>query len=90
VPPQALPDLPLAAGPVREEAQGVVPGMTEKVLVQEFLDLRRMKLLAYLQPGVLAAVSRCNEGWCRLTDKRFVGWIEQVRLWGVYPDETIE
>ena len=48
------------------------------------------KITAYLQPGVLAAISRCNEGWCRLSDKRFVGWIEQVRLWGVYPDETID
>lgn len=48
------------------------------------------RITAYLQPGVLAAVARCREGWCRLTDNRFVGWIRQDRLWGVYPDETID
>jgi SH3-like domain-containing protein len=50
----------------------------------------KSRITAFLQPGVLASVSRCESGWCRLTDPRFVGWIEQDRLWGVYPDETIE
>jgi SH3-like domain-containing protein len=48
------------------------------------------RITAYLEPGVLAAVTRCRNGWCRLTDSRFVGWIRQDRLWGVYPDETID
>jgi SH3-like domain-containing protein len=48
------------------------------------------RITAYLQPGVLAAVAQCRDGWCRLTDSRFVGWIKQDRLWGVYPDETID
>jgi SH3-like domain-containing protein len=48
------------------------------------------RITAFLQPGVLAAVSQCKSGWCRLTDPRFVGWIEQDRLWGVYPNETVE
>lgn len=50
----------------------------------------KSRVTAYLRPGVLAAVSKCAAGWCRLTDPRFIGWIEQDRLWGVYPDETIE
>ena len=32
----------------------------------------------------------CEKGWCRLADPRFRGWIQQDRLWGVYPDETID
>jgi SH3-like domain-containing protein len=48
------------------------------------------RVTAYLEPGVLATVSRCKSGWCRLIDRRFVGWIEQDRLWGVYLDETVE
>jgi SH3-like domain-containing protein len=43
---------------------------------------------AQLQPGVMAEIAECREGWCRLTDSRFTGWVEQGRLWGVYPDET--
>lgn len=47
-------------------------------------------ITAYLQPKVVAIVSICEKGWCRLTDPRFKGWIQQDRLWGVYPDETID
>ncbi len=47
-------------------------------------------ITAYLQPKVVAIVATCENGWCRLTDPRFKGWIEQDRLWGVYPDETID
>lgn len=46
--------------------------------------------VAQLQPGVLAAVKRCAGGWCRITGTGFDGWIEQIRLWGVYPDEKVE
>jgi SH3-like domain-containing protein len=45
---------------------------------------------AYLEPGVMAAVERCQAGWCRLSGDRFRGWIEQVQLWGVYPDEEVD
>lgn len=44
-------------------------------------------VVARLESGVVASVERCEEGWCRLTDSRFTGWVEQERLWGVYPDE---
>jgi SH3-like domain-containing protein len=47
-------------------------------------------LRAMLEPGVLGAVKRCNGQWCRLTGAGFDGWIEQSRLWGVYPNEKIE
>ncbi len=45
---------------------------------------------AMLEPGVLGAVKRCNGQWCRLTGDGFDGWIEQNRLWGVYPNEKID
>ncbi len=45
---------------------------------------------AMLEPGVLGAVKRCNGQWCRLTGTGFDGWVEQSRLWGVYPNEKIE
>ena len=36
------------------------------------------------------AVRRCQGGWCRISGSGFDGWIEQQRLWGVYPDEKVE
>lgn len=45
---------------------------------------------ARLQAGVLATVKRCGGNWCRVTGEHFDGWIEQERLWGVYPGETVE
>lgn len=45
---------------------------------------------ARLESGVLATVRRCDGSWCRISGKGFDGWIEQQRLWGVYPDEKID
>ncbi|MEA2994088.1 MAG: hypothetical protein QOD40_3008 [Alphaproteobacteria bacterium] len=45
---------------------------------------------AQLQAGVLGTVKKCTGGWCRISGNKFDGWIEQDRLWGVYPNEKIE
>ena len=37
-----------------------------------------------------ATVKRCKDGWCRLVGDGFDGWIEQPRLWGVYPNEKVD
>jgi SH3-like domain-containing protein len=47
-------------------------------------------VLARLQVGVLGAVKQCTGTWCQISGEGFDGWIEQTRLWGVYPDEKIE
>ena len=47
-------------------------------------------VLARLQPGVLGSIKHCNGSWCQMSGDGFDGWIEQHRLWGVYPDEKIE
>ena len=45
---------------------------------------------ARLQSGVLATVKSCDGHWCRIAGSGFDGWIEQERLWGVYPNEKVE
>ena len=45
---------------------------------------------AQLQSGVLGSIKRCTGTWCRITGAGFDGWIEQNRLWGVYPEEKID
>lgn len=44
---------------------------------------------ARLQAGVTATVRRCTGSWCRIAGRDFDGWIEQQRLWGVYPGEKV-
>jgi SH3-like domain-containing protein len=45
---------------------------------------------AELQSGVLGSIKHCSGTWCRVAGDGFDGWIEQNRLWGVYPDEKVE
>jgi SH3-like domain-containing protein len=47
-------------------------------------------VVARLQVGVQAMVKRCDGRWCRLAGDGFDGWIQQERLWGVYPNEKLE
>jgi SH3-like domain-containing protein len=47
-------------------------------------------VVAKLEAGVLGSIKRCREGWCRVAGRGFAGWIQQVRLWGVYPDEKVD
>ena len=47
-------------------------------------------IVAYLQAKLVTAVRSCEKNWCRLEDERFDGWIEQSRLWGVYPQEIVD
>jgi SH3-like domain-containing protein len=45
---------------------------------------------AQLEPGVLGTVKRCSGTWCRVNGDGFDGWLEQERLWGVYPNEKVD
>jgi SH3-like domain-containing protein len=45
---------------------------------------------ARLEPKVLVEVRRCDGDWCRVEGDGFDGFIEQERLWGVYPGERFD
>jgi SH3-like domain-containing protein len=45
---------------------------------------------ATLQSGVIVNLKRCDGAWCLVDGAGFKGYIQQVRLWGVYPNEKIE
>jgi SH3-like domain-containing protein len=59
------------------------------IIVHEKAD-PKSDVAAKLQPGVLAAVKRCNTTWCRVIGRGFEGWVPQERLWGVYPNEKVD
>lgn len=46
-------------------------------------------VVARLQPGVIGSVETCSGAWCRLSGEGFEGYMQQDRLWGVYPGERI-
>jgi SH3-like domain-containing protein len=51
--------------------------------------------VAQLQPGVIANIKGCDGTWCHITIVRersvdVNGYVRQDRLWGVYPNETVE
>jgi SH3-like domain-containing protein len=48
------------------------------------------RLSANLEPKVLVEVRRCDGAWCRVEGEGFDGWMEQDRLWGVYPGERFD
>jgi SH3-like domain-containing protein len=63
--------------------------------VDDFVPLhasadKQSAITARLQSGVIGTVKRCGGNWCRITGQGFDGWIEQERLWGVYPGETVD
>ena len=45
---------------------------------------------ATLQSGVIVNVRKCDGAWCLIDGDGFKGYIRQIKLWGVYPDEKIE
>jgi SH3-like domain-containing protein len=48
------------------------------------------ELAATLQSGVIVNLRHCDGAWCLVDGDGFKGYIEQVKLWGVYPDEKID
>ncbi|MCS0502698.1 SH3 domain-containing protein [Ancylobacter sp. GSK1Z-4-2] len=45
---------------------------------------------ARLESGVLGKVEHCDGKWCRFFGDDFDGFIEQEKLWGVYPGEKLD
>ncbi len=41
--------------------------------------------VARVEPGVVADIVKCVEGWCRVEAAGIRGWMERSQLWGVYP-----
>ena len=48
------------------------------------------ELAATLQAGVIVNIRNCDGSWCLVDGDGFKGYIEQVKLWGVYPNEKID
>ena len=50
---------------------------------------RRSGAVAKLEAGTLVSLKSCDQTWCHVSIGRFSGYVEQNRLWGVYPREIL-
>jgi len=50
---------------------------------------RQSRPIAKLEAGTLVSLKSCDRNWCRVSIGRYRGYVEQKRLWGVYPQETL-
>jgi SH3-like domain-containing protein len=49
-------------------------------------------IVARLEPHVLVRLHWCNRAWCSVSLRggSYEGYVRQVKLWGVYPNEVIK
>ena len=53
-------------------------------------SVRERDLAATLQSGVIVNIRNCDGAWCLVDGDGFKGYIQQLKLWGVYPNEKIQ
>ena len=47
-------------------------------------------IVANVEPGVIANIRSCDGTWCEISVGPVSGYIEQKKLWGVYPNEIVK
>jgi len=67
----------------------VTPGKKEENAQIYVRSSASSPLAATLQSGVIVNLRKCDGAWCLVDGDGFKGYIEQWRLWGVYPNEKI-
>ena len=53
-------------------------------------DSANSAVVANVEAGVIANLHSCDGRWCKVSVEQYGGYIEQGKLWGVYPGETIK
>ena len=48
------------------------------------------EVVAQLEPGVIAVVSKCDPAWCEVKAGGYKGWLKRDEVWGLEPDEVIQ
>lgn len=50
---------------------------------------QKARAVAKLEPGTLVGLKTCDRSWCHVSIGQFRGYVEQKRLWGIYPQEVL-
>jgi SH3-like domain-containing protein len=67
----------------------VAPASPGEIFVLRAEPQAQAPALAKLYARVQANVRQCDGKWCRISGNGFDGYVEQHRLWGVYPNEAV-
>jgi SH3-like domain-containing protein len=53
-------------------------------------DSASSNVVAKVEAGVIADLHKCDGRWCSVTVDQYSGYLEQNKLWGVYPGEVLK
>jgi SH3-like domain-containing protein len=67
----------------------VAPGKKDQTFKIFAKPTTKSDMVATLQSGVIANVKNCDGAWCLVDGDGYKGYIDQVALWGVYPNEKV-
>ncbi len=75
--------------------QGMLTAKRSAVVVGAVRNLRSdsapdAAVVAQLEPGVIASVSKCDAAWCEVSAGGYEGWMARGELWGFEPGELIQ
>lgn len=75
--------------------QGMLTGRRNVLIAGAIRNLRRdpaadAAIVAQLEPGVVAAVTKCDIQWCEVRAGGYRGWVRHDEIWGLEPDEVIQ
>jgi len=73
----------------KRTGMGLAKNPDDLVPVYEKSDVESA-VVAKLERGVVGTVKRCSAGWCAFKGASYDGYVQQVRLWGVYPNEKVD
>ena len=48
------------------------------------------RIVAYLEPTVIAALEACHGAWCEIKADGYEGFVERKFLWGIYDSEDFD
>jgi SH3-like domain-containing protein len=68
----------------------IKPGAEAPKLELKADDSERAQATALVEAGVIANLQSCDSRWCFVTVETFKGYVEQSKLWGIYPGEIIK
>jgi SH3-like domain-containing protein len=48
------------------------------------------EVVAQVEPGVVAGLSKCDPVWCQVRAGGYQGWLRRDTVWGLQPDEIVQ
>lgn len=70
------------------DRMGIVKGEVNQPVRKEANE--QGKVIAALEPNVVAAIRECKADWCEVAADGYTGWIPRKFLWGIYDSEDFD